>query len=190
MLMSADTKNYLKKLQCLDPLGSRSKPTVVGARRRCLGGACVHNITPLEEPARSATWRSQRRLMGRAAIGPCHGLAQRKRRRRESRRKRKRRGRDLMGLCPRCVCRLKPTLAGEEKEGRYCCCAPPIFLDAAPWTGGQERRMGGHERWEKIFWKRMGGQESLPPVCSTVPKFQSPHEQLNIMSFFGAGGPK
>jgi hypothetical protein len=151
--------------------------------------------------------------MGRAAIGPCRGVAlrKRKRRRRESRRKRKRRGRDLMGLCPRCVCHFKPTLAGEEKEGRYCCCAPPIFLDAAPWTAQprqegsahrgltlldgrdrweREKRMGGHERWEKIFWKRMGGQESLPPVCSAVAKFQSPHEQLNIVSFFGAGGPK
>jgi hypothetical protein len=51
MLKPVDTKNYLKKLLSPDPLGSRSKPTVVGARRRCLGGPCAHAITPLEEPA-------------------------------------------------------------------------------------------------------------------------------------------
>jgi hypothetical protein len=86
--------------------------------------------------------------------------------------KKKKRGRELTGLWPRCVRDLKLTPAGEEKEGWYCCCAPPISLDAAPWTArpyregsarreltlfdGQERwerekGMGGHERWEKIF---------------------------------------
>jgi hypothetical protein len=39
--------------------------------------------------------------------------------------KEKRRGRELMGLGPRRVHCLKPTLVREEKEGRCCCCACP-----------------------------------------------------------------
>jgi hypothetical protein len=45
-------------------------------------------------------------------------LRKRKRRRREGMHKRKRTVRELTGLRPRCVRRLKPTLVG-------CCCVPP-----------------------------------------------------------------
>jgi hypothetical protein len=96
----------------------------------------------------------------------CRRTASWKRRPVQEKENKKRRGRELTGLGPRCVRHFKLTLVGEEKEGRCCCYAPPISLDAGPWTTqphqeGSARRelalLDGQERWERE--KRMGGHE-------------------------------
>jgi hypothetical protein len=56
LLLSAGTKNQVSKIKkTLEPryrpVGPRSKPVVIGQRHRCLGGACAHAVTALEESA-------------------------------------------------------------------------------------------------------------------------------------------
>jgi hypothetical protein len=134
-------KINFKKLSRPDPLGPRSKPTIKGPCHHCLGGAYAHAITPLEEPAPLEESRRHRTV---SWSSPTQEKEMEKRKPTQEKEKKKRRGTELTGLWPRCVRRLKPTLAGEEKEGRYCCCAPPISLDAAPWTAWPRQEVSAH----------------------------------------------
>jgi hypothetical protein len=79
-------------------------------------------------PSRSAPRRKPPPRVPQAttthSAAPAQEKEKEKRRPTQKKEKEKRRERELTGIGPRRVRRLKPTLIGEEKEGWHYCCAP------------------------------------------------------------------